>query len=350
MLSYAFQTLRESGFAKVAAEDFDNIHDLFAAILVRGVGTLVKRGLHRDYVQQKEALSGLKGQIMVSETIKRQTLSRGKLVCRYDEFLPDSPHNRALKSVMFLLLCHGNVKPGNKKSLRKLLFYFADVQAVEPAAIRWDALKYHRNNASYRMLLGLCRLTVKGLLLTEERGGHKLKAWLHDEAMHKLYECFVLSYYVRHHPEFKPKAACIDWDIDNNTKNEFLPRMETDITLQSGDRCLIIDTKYYSKTMQYNQQYDSKKFRSEHLYQIYAYVKNCDKASTGKVAGILLYAKTGEAETPDADMTIGGNRISLKTLDLNLEWEAITRQLDNLCEYLQDSEQSKSEIGYSVGQ
>jgi len=69
MLSYAFQALREAGFDNVASEDFDSIHDLFAAILARGVGMQVKRGLYRDYVQREEALAGLRGQVEVAETL-----------------------------------------------------------------------------------------------------------------------------------------------------------------------------------------------------------------------------------------------------------------------------------------
>ncbi|MDR2638253.1 MAG: 5-methylcytosine-specific restriction endonuclease system specificity protein McrC [Helicobacteraceae bacterium] len=331
MLSYAFQTLRETGLDNVASEDFDNIHDLFAAILVRGVGTQVKRGLHRDYLQCEEILAGVRGQIRVSETIK-QTQAQGRLVCAYDEFVPDSPHNRALKSVMLLLLRHGNVKPENKKALRKLLTYFSEVTEIAPAVIRWDALKYHRNNVSYRMLMGICRLTVKGLLLTTEKGTHRLATWFQDEAMHRLYEKFVLAYYVRHHSNFQPKPASIDWDISDEARNPYLPRMKSDITLQNGEKRLIIDAKWYERTMQENR--GKKTYKSEHLYQIYAYVKNSDKSATGNVAGVLLYARTDESITPDADMTIGGNRISLKTLDLNCDWKAITAQLDNLCGWL----------------
>lgn len=335
MLSYAFQTLRETGFDNVASEDFDNMQDLFAAILARGVGMQVKRGLHRDYIQKEESLAGLRGQIRVAETIKQQTQSQGRLVCSYDEFSPDSPHNQVLKSVMLLLLRHGNVKPENKKALRKLLLYFADVTEVAPEAIRWDALKYHRNNASYRMLLGICRLTVKGLLLTTETGMHRLAAWLQDEEMHRLYEKFVLSYYLRHHPDFLPRAAFIDWDIADDEKSAYLPVMKSDITLQSGDRRLIIDTKYYGRTMQFNSLYDSRTYISGNLYQIYTYVKNSDKGATGNVAGVLLYAKTDETITPDEDMLIGGNRISLKTLDLNQDWSTITTQLESLCGWLE---------------
>lgn len=336
MLSYAFQTLRETGFDNVASEDFDNIHDLFAAILVHGVGAQVKRGLHRDYIQKQESLAGLRGQINVAETIKQQTQQQGRLVCSFDEFSPDSPHNQALKSVLLLLLRHGNVKPENKKAIRKLLLYFADVSEVEPASIRWDALKYHRNNASYRMLLGICRLTVKGLLLTTESGTHRLATWLQGEEMWQLFEKFVLSYYLRHHPEYLPKAAYIGWDIEEEGRSPYLPVMKSDITLQSGEKRLIIDTKYYEHgTMQYYSRYDSRTFISGNLYQIYTYVKNSDKAATGNVAGILLYAKTDEVITPDDDMVIGGNRISIKTLDLNQEWAIITSQLESLCSWLQ---------------
>lgn len=335
MLSYAFQTLCETGFSNVASEDFENIHDLFAAILIRGVGAQVKRGLHRDYIQYQEALAGLRGQINVAETIKRQALQQGRLICSFDEFSPDSPHNQALKSILLLLLRHGNVKTENKKAIRKLLLYFTDVSVVEPTSIRWDALKYHRNNASYRMLLGICRLTVKGLLLTNESGTHRLATWLQGEEMHRLYENFVRSYYLRHHADYLPKADHIDWDVAENERSPYLPTMKSDITLKSGKKRLIIDTKYYERsTMQYNSLHDSRTFISGNLYQIYTYVKNSDRDASGNVAGILLYAKTDESVTPDEDMVIGGNRISLKTLDLNREWKAITEQLEQLCEWL----------------
>ena len=35
MLSYAFTTLNQGGYEDVATEEFENIHNLFAAILAR---------------------------------------------------------------------------------------------------------------------------------------------------------------------------------------------------------------------------------------------------------------------------------------------------------------------------
>ena len=333
MLSYAYQSLQETGFDNVASEDYENIHDLFAAILVQGVGTQVKRGLHRDYISEEEALSGLRGQIRIAGTIKQQTRPQGKLVCGFDEFTENSPHNQVLKSVMLLLLRHGNVKPDNKKLLRKLLLYFSNVADIRPAEIRWDILKYHRNNASYRMLIEICRLTVGGLLLTTETGEHKLSSWLNDEKMYYLYQRFVFAFYKRHRPELSPYASYINWDITSGEKSNYLPSMQSDIILQNGDKTIIIDTKYYSRTMKTH--HERITYISGNLYQIYAYVMNYSKGGSGDVTGVLLYAKTDESIMPDENMVISGNNISLKTLDLNTSFSNISKQLNsiaNLCQ------------------
>lgn len=335
MISYAYRSLRDRGINNIAVEEFDHIHDLFAAIMIRGIGNQIKRGLHRDYVLQEERLSGLCGQINVAASIKRQTIPEGRLVCNYDGFTEDTSHNQVLKSTLFMLLRHGNVKSENKRALRKLLLYFHNVTDVVPSAIRWDGLKYHRNNASYRMLIGICYLAIKGLLLATESGNHKLASWLDDEVMHRLYEKFVLSYYQQHHPDYVPKAAYVEWDLWGDFDRTYLPAMKTDITLINDGRRLIIDTKYYSHTMQVNSRYDSITFHSANLYQIYAYVKNSDKDSTGNVAGVLLYAKTDEAITPNSDFNMGGNRIGIKTLDLSRDWSEITEQLESLCRWFQ---------------
>ncbi|MBQ3005396.1 MAG: 5-methylcytosine-specific restriction endonuclease system specificity protein McrC, partial [Clostridia bacterium] len=97
-----------------------------------------------------------------------------------------------------------------------------------------------------------------------------------------------------------------------------------------SDKVLIIDAKYYSRTMQHN--LGSTTFHSANMYQIYAYVKNLDKNNTGNVSGMLLYAHTNEEKQPDNEYIIGGNKISLKTLNLNCDFEIIKNQLDSIAE------------------
>ena len=68
------------------------------------------------------------------------------------------------------------------------------------------------------------------------------------------------------------------------------------------------------------------------VYQIFTYVKNQDKDNTGNVAGLLLYAKTDEAITPDCMFNMGGNQIGAKTLDLNVDFKVISAQRDKIAE------------------
>ena len=49
-------------------------------------------------------------------------------------------------------------------------------------------------------------------------------------------------------------------------------------------------------------------------------------------SGMLLYAKTEEAITPDCSYVMSGNKISVKTLDLNKEFKLIAAQLDKIAE------------------
>ncbi|MGI6706273.1 MAG: 5-methylcytosine restriction system specificity protein McrC [Clostridia bacterium] len=111
---------------------------------------------------------------------------------------------------------------------------------------------------------------------------------------------------------------------------DVLPIMQTDITLRYGEKILIIDTKYYTRTMQVQTQYDSRTLHSNNLYQIFAYVKNRNVKNTGNVAGMLLYAKTEEGIELNYDFRIDGNMFSAKTLDLNISFSNIADQLNRI--------------------
>lgn len=148
---------------------------------------------------------------------------------------------------------------------------------------------------------------------------------------------FVLEYYRYHHLKLAAAPAQISWNVDDGVV-DFLPVMKTDITLSFGEKILIIDTKYYSHTMQTHKQYDSRSLHSSNLYQIFTYVKNKDVGNTGNVAGMLLYAKTEETITADCDFKMGGNKISVKTLDLNISFPNIAKQLDRIAlTYFEDT-------------
>lgn len=334
MLAYAYQTLNEAGYKSVESEEFKNVHDLLSSIIIKGVSAQIKRGLHRDYALKTETLGSLKGKIDITSSVKQQTMMTRQMVCQYDLFSEDTHLNQILKFAMMLLLRHGDVKQNNKKTLRKILLYFGNVTDIDPCHVSWSAVSYHRNNATYKMLINICWLVIKGLLLTTDDGKYKMAQFLDDQQMHRLYEKFVLGYYKKEYPQFSTSASYIDWNIGDDDSKMFLPLMKSDITITYGLKTLIIDTKYYGHTMQSNAMFNSTTLISGNLYQIFTYVKNKDMANTGNVSGVLLYAKTDEAITPDNDYLMGGNRISVKTLDLSGNWGDIKTQLHCIAAFL----------------
>ena len=61
MLAYAFQELRQNNYAEIEGEKFDDIYDLFAEILARGIAYQLKQGLYREYVARNESMQTVRG-------------------------------------------------------------------------------------------------------------------------------------------------------------------------------------------------------------------------------------------------------------------------------------------------
>ena len=104
-----------------------------------------------------------------------------------------------------------------------------------------------------------------------------------------------------------------------------------DIMLQSGEKVLIIDAKYYEHSTQV--QFDKHTLHSGNLYQIFTYVKNKEYELREKdhtVSGMLLYAKTDEEIYPNNVYQMSGNQIAVRTLDLNLPFDEIASQLNTI--------------------
>ena len=328
MLSYAFQTLQAENYKDLATENFHNTAELCAAILDKGIGIQLKHGLRRDYVSKSESLSTLQGKLNISESIKTQTMLKKQMICTYDEFSTNIQFNQIIKSTVLLLL-KANITHSRKKSLRKLLLFFSDVNEIDLHFVNWNQ-QYNRSNQSYQMLISMCYLVYKGLLTTQNNGTTKLMDFFDGQRMCRLYEKFLLEYYRKEHPELTANASQIAWQLDD-TENQMLPRMQTDIMLSKNNNILIIDAKYYSHMTQ--QQYGIHTLHSNNLYQIFTYVKNKEfelRNYEHTVSGMLLYAQTDEDIIPNNTYHMSGNQISVLALDLNQDFPKISRTLDDI--------------------
>ena len=145
----------------------------------------------------------------------------------------------------------------------------------------------------------------------------------------------------RQHQAEHPQASArqIAWNVEGDLPS-FLPGLHTDVTLQGkgakSGRTLIVDAKCYGKIL--TAHYGKQMISPSNVYQIFTYVKNADRAHTGCVSGMLLYALTDEADLPfgpnERSFTHEGNRFEVRTLDLSQPFPQIAAQLDDVLEVL----------------
>ncbi|MCG7338851.1 5-methylcytosine-specific restriction endonuclease system specificity protein McrC [Staphylococcus sp. ACRSN] len=328
MLSYAFTILKENGYKEVLTEQFNNSTELYTEILVKGVSNQIKRGLHYEYVEQQESLTTLRGKIDISQSIRNQDFMNKKLSCTYDEFSKDNYMNQIIKTTMLSLL-KNRITKKQKKNIKNLLAYFENIKILNIRTINWN-LRFSRNNKTYKMLISICQLIIEGLLQDKSEGSKQLMDFIDEQRMSRLYEKFIFEYYKQEFPQLSVTASHIPWSLDNN-EAKMLPSMKSDIMLSCNNNYLIIDAKYYTKSLQ--SFYDTYKIHSANLYQIFTYVKNQDmnlKVKQAKVSGMLLYAKTDEKIVPNNKFQMSGNQISVTTLDMNTDFFQIKKQLNKI--------------------
>ena len=330
MLCYAFRILRQKNYQEIGTEDFRHVQDMLAAILVRGVSQQLKRGLYRNYISIEEQSRTLRGKLDPYQTKVLQAQRIQQFACTHDEFSADNALNRILNAVSTAMLRSRDVSQKQKDALHKLVPYFSDISEISLNQVQWNRLQFHRHNQSYEMLMNVCYMAWQSLLPAASGGTKRFSAF-EEDSLPRLYEKFLLGYYRRHFPMLHPRDKSIQWDIPEDTKASMiclLPGMHSDITLCDHDKTLIIDAKFYQKSLANFM--NKTMLHSANLYQIFTYVKNEDKQNNGSVSGMLLYAKTTEETEPYLSVMIGGNRITVRTLDLNRSFSEIAACLDGI--------------------
>lgn len=321
MLVYAFEILKSKEYEQLSREDCKDIHDLLASLLLCGTQTLIKRGFLKNYVGQTEELTTLRGRVDIANSLRRLSFQNARAVCNFDEFSGNVYFNQVLKAT-FLYLNRQSLQKDIKRDVSKILLYFNEIDTVNISAIKWDVFVFNRNNAHYDILLYFCRLIYEEAVANQDKGKKHFRT-LEENLLPTLFERFIYAFYKKHLNDSVLSQQQIKWNSDNF---DMLPKMSADTVITTDGIKLIIDTKFYSKTLQYNRFSDNQTVISGNLYQIFTYVKNETAQTSDKsVRGMLLYP---QVDVPlRKSYTLDGNKIYAQTIDLNQEFAAIKQEL-----------------------
>lgn len=331
LLCYAWNKLDEKDRVAVSAEDFTKLLDLLAKVLINSTRILLKRGIDRNYLDVTNEFAGVKGKLEFSKTVKSQLLLKQKTICSFDEFSSNVLTNQILLTTLNRLIKTESLDTGLRSEIKNLLWRFDEVQTIELTSSVFSKVKLHRNNKFYAFILNVCHLIHENSLLSEKTDNWHFTDFLRDDRkMNQLFEAFLRNFYTIEQKEFKVRRENINWQFSSidNQNLQFLPLMQTDITLENDSVKIIIDAKFYKETLKTN--YGTDKISSANLYQLFSYLLNQRNSNpkTETATGILIYPTI--AKEYDLQFNYKSHDVLIKTVNLNTDWRNIDKRLKSI--------------------
>ena len=331
MLAYAWNIPPTWERKLVDKTDYDSLWELLARLLLESADSLFKRGLARDYVLVEDIIPGVKGKIDIGKSFRTVAWQNAKAVCSFDEFQSDTVINQVLKATIYRMLRSSGYHLENvtKRSLKRLYQRFGEITLMETDIIRsLVSIHLQRHQSHYRFPLEICKFILFNTVFNEKEGKYGFMDFERDhQKMSTLFEHFVFNYFKRHLNNWKVRRENIHWHYEEGGIGvDYLPLMQTDITLERYDRKVIIDAKFYQEPMKSRFPGSPKKFASSNLYQLNAYLTHVAQSDShpcnSKAEGMLLYPVL--QPIPKLDVEMLGHRIRVESIDLNQDWKEIS--------------------------
>lgn len=329
MLSYAWDRLEEADALSVGIDEQTELKDLLASVLLNGVRRCLREGIDRGYVEERVDVAGIRGKFALSESVRSLTFLKGLTRCDVDAFTEDILANQLIKTTLWRISKADGLNPELVRGLNDALRRMPAVSLLTRVTRSdFQSTPVHGNNRIYRFLLSICQLIFDSALTEKGDGGYLFKDFIQDDhKMRRLFQQFVSNFLKHHQDIYKVKVDKFGWSTIgmNDEANALLPMMETDITLKSENKVIVIDTKFSKDVLQ--ARFSKQSLRSEHLYQLFSYLKNLETRGYpySMAEGILLYPTVHTKV--DTTFHVQGHSISVRTIDLTLPTSELKQEL-----------------------
>jgi 5-methylcytosine-specific restriction enzyme subunit McrC len=337
LLLYAWDCLDEAGDSFVQSDADVTWVDLAGSLLAGWLRGQRRRGLDQGYADIIETTRAIRGKLLPIPTLRYRHLSRGQAVCLVDQLNSDTNPNRVVKASIHSILASTDL---NKIVREELRVELQALSAVTECPLTEHLCHYAQtssNNQSYQLPISIGRLLARQAFPDETPGPFRFRDFERDDGpMAELFETFVRNFYRREQKLFNTRRTRLKWDVTEveAPSLSLLPRMQTDVTLESVRVHAIIETKYYAQPLA--DYHDSEKLRASHLYQLSAYLQNYPSDPTVTVKGILLYAQPTSGPL-NVHFKLREHPVRVQTIDLSQEWRQIKASLLETVEWLNSS-------------
>ena len=244
-----------------------NLYELFINMYLQEVRQILKQGLKSGYIEKEDNLHFYKGKLMVNEHIRQNLSHKERFYLRYDEFNPNRPENKLIKSTL-IKLSKMTSSAENSKEIRQILTGFELVEPSRNIEKDFASIKIDRTTKGYEAVMAWSRVFLFNKSFTTFTGSTQSRSLLFP--MEQVFESYVAQ-------QLKKVFVPDGWEVSVQDKGYYLfeePRrqfsLRPDIVIRKNDRVVVLDTKWKSLCDNEAKNYG---ISQSDMYQMYAYSK-----------------------------------------------------------------------------
>ena len=327
LVCYAFDAPECALHVTVGEEQATRPLDLIALLLLNEVERLLKRGLTRDYLEERAELAGVRGRIDFTQTTRRLLHQTGRTACVFTNYLPETAPNQALATTLERLTRERSLAEPLRARARRLRPRIPAAASYPWRPGAFDAVTVPRQARSYRFALHLCRTLVNNALPHADGADATFSRFDGDGRwLGNVFERFALRFWQREAPflctEGQHNRA---WALltGSPASTAYLPELRTDIELVTTAGRVIVETKCYQTPL--TGRFGTPKLHGSHVNQLFAYLCNARARGERVAGGMLLYAQVDGSI--HVDLEWAGEPVRVRSVDLASGWAVTRRQM-----------------------
>lgn len=242
--------IKESEIAKIS-KNKNPFLEILIKIYANSLFECLKRFVPKNYITEEDNLNFLKGKLLFSKHIIKNSVNQAKFYCQYDEFSENNLLNQLFYYVSRLLYFVSNDNE-NKRILKFITDFFCDIDFKKINIYKIKNLKLTKNQIIFQKPFDLAKMFLENSSI--DMNQHKIKTISLLWDMNKLFEEFVFEFIRRNKDKINEKLENNKIERIKYQKGKRLLYCEeskqhygntfVDIFLESKDSKFIIDTKY----------------------------------------------------------------------------------------------------------
>ncbi|MBO1307816.1 McrC family protein [Enterococcus sp. 669A] len=262
----------------------NDILEVFISMFLEELSKVIKYGLKSNYVSVQSNERFLKGKLLMTQHIRKNSINKSHFYNEFDEYLIDVPENQLLKTTLEFLLKRSKDN-NNLRLIREQLVYFDFVSTTKDIQQSISKIQLGRNYRYYEQSLNWCEIFLSGKSFTSFRGSNLAFAILFP--MEKIFEAYIA------HIVKKVLSDCdvstqdtTCWLFDTTEEAKRSYQLRPDIVVKNSKWTTIADTKW--KIL------DHKGPSQADLYQMYAYFTRYEHQGSNVKEVVIIYPYSDE--------------------------------------------------------